>query len=109
MRYCGRNPLLEPHSEFLGAGAISPSADVKVPIAVRITVSETSCAGGAGGATGFTGAGAMGGGIVFPSPSLAGIPVASVPDMFTKNRKRFFFGSLLLGSSPGRSALQSAE
>ena len=72
----------------LGAGAISPSADVKVPIAVRITVSETSCAGGAGGATGFTGAGAMGGGILFPSPSLAGIPVASVPDMFTKNRKR---------------------
>ena len=25
---------------------------------------------------------------MFPSPSLAGIPVASVPDMFTKNRKR---------------------
>ena len=38
--------------------------------------------------SGFTCAGAMGGGIVFPSPSLAGIPVASVPDMFTKNRKR---------------------
>ena len=67
---------------------ISPSADVKVPIEVRITVSETSCARGAGGATGFTGAGAMGAGIMFPSPSLAGIPVASVPDMFTKNRKR---------------------